>query len=70
MVQAALGLEERVVREAVIKPGTGVAGWVAQHRRPVCVSDISSSLILTMPRSATFTMPHLVNRMLSGLMSR
>ena len=41
VVQAALGLEERVVREAVIKPGTGVAGWVAQHRRPVCVSDTS-----------------------------
>jgi hypothetical protein len=39
VVQAALGLEERVVREAAIKPGSGVAGWVAQHRRPVCVSD-------------------------------
>jgi signal transduction histidine kinase len=39
VVQAALGLEEQVVREAAIKPGTGVAGWVAQHRRPICVSD-------------------------------
>jgi K+-sensing histidine kinase KdpD len=39
VVQAALGLEEQVVREAAIKPGTGVAGWVAVHRRPICVSD-------------------------------
>lgn len=39
VVRAALGLDEQVVREAVIQPGTGVAGWVAQHRRPVCVSD-------------------------------
>jgi signal transduction histidine kinase/response regulator RpfG family c-di-GMP phosphodiesterase len=38
MVQAAIGLEERVVQEARIKPGQGVAGWVVQHRRPVCVS--------------------------------
>jgi len=41
VVQAALGLEEQVVREAAIKPGTGVAGWVAERRRPVCVSDSS-----------------------------
>jgi histidine kinase/DNA gyrase B/HSP90-like ATPase/HD domain-containing protein/GAF domain-containing protein/phospho-acceptor domain-containing protein len=39
VVQAALGLEEQIVREAAIKPGTGVAGWVAEHRRPICVSD-------------------------------
>jgi GAF domain-containing protein len=39
VVQAALGLEESVVRDAAIKPGSGVAGWVAQRRRPVCVSD-------------------------------
>ena len=39
VVQAALGLEERVVREAAIKPGSGVAGWVAENRRPICVSD-------------------------------
>lgn len=38
VVQAALGLDERVVREARIRPGSGVAGWVAEHRRPVCVS--------------------------------
>jgi signal transduction histidine kinase len=39
VVQAALGLDERVVREATIRPGHGVAGWVAEHRRPVCVSE-------------------------------
>ena len=38
-VQAALGLEEQVVREAAIKPGSGVAGGVAERRRPVCVAD-------------------------------
>jgi hypothetical protein len=38
VVQAALGVDETVVREASIRVGTGVAGWVAQHRRPVCVS--------------------------------
>jgi signal transduction histidine kinase len=41
VVHAALGLEERVVHEAAIKPGSGVAGWVAQRLRPVCVSDTS-----------------------------
>jgi len=40
MVQAAIGLEERVVQEARIKPGQGVAGWVVEHRRPVCVSRL------------------------------
>ncbi|HYM80913.1 MAG TPA: HD domain-containing phosphohydrolase [Candidatus Limnocylindria bacterium] len=38
VIQAAQGLEERIVREARLKPGHGVAGWVAQHRRPLCVS--------------------------------
>ena len=39
VVRAALGLEERVLREARVEPGRGVAGWVAEHRRPVCVSN-------------------------------
>jgi signal transduction histidine kinase len=39
VVQAALGLDEQILREAAIKPGSGVAGWVAEHRRPICVSD-------------------------------
>jgi response regulator RpfG family c-di-GMP phosphodiesterase len=38
IIRAAMGLDERVVRDARIKPGTGVAGWVAEHRRPICVS--------------------------------
>ena len=38
VVQAALGVDETVVREASIRIGTGVSGWVAQNRRPVCVS--------------------------------
>ena len=40
VVQAAIGLEERVVHEARIKPGRGVAGWVVEQRRPVCVSNV------------------------------
>ena len=38
VVQAAIGLEERVVQEARIQPGHGVAGWVLEQRRPVCVT--------------------------------
>jgi signal transduction histidine kinase len=37
-IRAAFGLDENVVREARIRPGSGVAGWVAENRRPVCVS--------------------------------
>ena len=37
-IVAAAGLDESVMREACIKPGTGVAGWVAENGRPVCVS--------------------------------
>jgi len=37
-VQAAIGLDDRIVRDARIEPGQGVAGWVAEHRRPICVS--------------------------------
>jgi HD-GYP domain-containing protein (c-di-GMP phosphodiesterase class II) len=38
VIEAAIGLDESVVREARIRRGRGVAGWVAEHRRPVCVS--------------------------------
>jgi HD-GYP domain-containing protein (c-di-GMP phosphodiesterase class II) len=38
VIQAALGVDDTVVREASIRVGCGVSGWVAQHRRPVCVS--------------------------------
>ncbi|HEY3216040.1 MAG TPA: HD domain-containing phosphohydrolase [Candidatus Eisenbacteria bacterium] len=37
VIQAAIGLEEWVVREARVQIGTGVSGWVARHQRPVCV---------------------------------
>ncbi|MEK7331096.1 MAG: HD domain-containing phosphohydrolase, partial [Candidatus Eisenbacteria bacterium] len=40
VVQVAIGLEERVVQETRIKPGRGVAGWVVEQRRPVCVSRV------------------------------
>jgi response regulator RpfG family c-di-GMP phosphodiesterase len=42
VVQAAIGLEERVVEETRIRPGRGVAGWVLEQRRPVCVSHIAN----------------------------
>jgi signal transduction histidine kinase len=38
VIQAALGVDETVMREASIRVGTGVAGWVAEMRRPVCVT--------------------------------
>jgi len=38
VVEAAQGLDQRVVDEVRIERGQGVAGWVAEHRRPVCVS--------------------------------
>ncbi|HEY6866712.1 MAG TPA: ATP-binding protein [Candidatus Eisenbacteria bacterium] len=38
VVEAGMGLEEAIVRDIRVKSGTGVAGWVAQHRHPVCVS--------------------------------
>jgi signal transduction histidine kinase/response regulator RpfG family c-di-GMP phosphodiesterase len=38
VIRAAMGLDEAVVHETRIQPGEGVAGWVAVHRRPVCVS--------------------------------
>ncbi|HTK32427.1 MAG TPA: ATP-binding protein [Candidatus Saccharimonadaceae bacterium] len=42
-IEAALGLDESVVREARSSRGGGVAGWVATQRRPVCVSGQSES---------------------------
>ncbi|MFI5370175.1 MAG: HD domain-containing phosphohydrolase [Candidatus Eisenbacteria bacterium] len=37
VIRAAIGLDAAVVRDTRVATGTGVAGWVAQHRRPVCV---------------------------------
>jgi response regulator RpfG family c-di-GMP phosphodiesterase len=36
--RAALGVDEQVVQGASVPMGAGVAGWVAQNRRPVCVT--------------------------------
>ncbi|MBI1795499.1 MAG: GAF domain-containing protein [Candidatus Eisenbacteria bacterium] len=38
IVQAAIGLEERIVQNARIRAGQGVAGRVLEQRRPVCMS--------------------------------
>ena len=42
-VRAAIGLDERVMRETRIRMGSGVAGWVAENRRPVCVANAQES---------------------------
>ncbi len=39
VIEAALGLDQRLVDEVSIGPGQGVAGWVAEQRRPVCMSN-------------------------------
>src|SRR5262249_20305251 len=41
VVQAAVGMDERVVQETRGVPGRGVSGWVLEQRRPVCVSPIT-----------------------------
>ena len=38
-VRAAIGLDEQVVRETHLPLGARVAGWVAEHGRPLCVPD-------------------------------
>ena len=38
VVEAAMGLDEGILRDIRIKAGTGVAGWVVEHRHPVCVT--------------------------------
>ncbi|TFG89150.1 MAG: GAF domain-containing protein, partial [Gemmatimonadales bacterium] len=43
VVCAAVGLDARVMRETRIRPGTGVVGWVAENRRPLCVSNAQES---------------------------
>jgi signal transduction histidine kinase/response regulator RpfG family c-di-GMP phosphodiesterase len=40
VIRAAIGLDPDVVQNARIRPGSGVAGWVAENRRPVCVSGL------------------------------
>ena len=38
VIRAAMGIDEDVVRRVRIEPGSGIAGWVAINRRPVCMS--------------------------------
>jgi signal transduction histidine kinase len=42
-VCAAVGLDARVMRETRIRPGSGVVGWVADNRRPLCVANAQMS---------------------------
>jgi signal transduction histidine kinase/response regulator RpfG family c-di-GMP phosphodiesterase len=39
VVRAAIGLDEATMRQVRVPVGSGVVGWVAEHRRPVCVAD-------------------------------
>jgi signal transduction histidine kinase len=36
VVQAAIGLDESVVRQTRVQPGQGISGWVAEQLRPLC----------------------------------
>ena len=45
IVQAAIGLDPQVVRAARVRKGVGVAGWVHEHRRPVCASGPQDSIV-------------------------
>jgi len=41
VIEAALGLKEEIVKQARIKLGQGVAGWVAKELRPLLVKNIN-----------------------------
>ncbi len=58
-IRAALGLEETVVRETCVTPGSGVVGWVGERRRPVCLPGRDADVPVrgsgrTQYKSATF----------------
>jgi hypothetical protein len=38
VVEAAMGLDDGIVRGIRVRAGSGVAGWVVEHRHPVCVT--------------------------------
>jgi response regulator RpfG family c-di-GMP phosphodiesterase len=42
-VRAAIGLDPSVMRETRVRLGSGVVGWVAENRRPLCVSNARES---------------------------
>jgi signal transduction histidine kinase/HD-GYP domain-containing protein (c-di-GMP phosphodiesterase class II) len=39
-IRAALGLEDNVVRNTVVKVGDSISGWVARHGKPLLITDI------------------------------
>ncbi len=41
-VLAARGLSDEAIREILVRPGEGIAGWVAERRLPVLVQDLPS----------------------------
>ena len=41
VIEAALGLKEEIVKQARIKLGQGIAGWVAKELRPLLVKNIN-----------------------------
>ncbi len=43
VIRAAMGVDPDIVQSTRVEPGEGVAGWVAEHRRPVCVSGNESN---------------------------
>ncbi|MBI3990144.1 MAG: zinc-ribbon domain-containing protein [candidate division NC10 bacterium] len=43
-IRAATGLPEEITKTTRQKVGTGIAGWVAQHREPLLVDDIEQDL--------------------------
>ena len=43
-IQAAIGLDARVVRETRVRPGDGVSAWVIEHGRPVCVGQAGATV--------------------------
>jgi putative nucleotidyltransferase with HDIG domain len=43
-LDAAIGLPSDMVGQVQVKIGEGIAGWVAQHRKPVLLKDISKDV--------------------------
>jgi len=54
-IQAAVGLDETVVRDTRVAPGYGVAGRVAAERRPLCVAHAGENGNQPSGREAYFT---------------
>ncbi|MFH0777725.1 MAG: HD domain-containing phosphohydrolase [Candidatus Eisenbacteria bacterium] len=39
-IKAALGLEDHVVRNTIVRMGDSISGWVAQHGKPLLITNI------------------------------